>query len=498
MKLFRLRGGVHLDYRKDRTKDSGIVPLPMPGKLYIPLQQHVGMPADLVVSIGDTVRKGQLLAAARATVSAPIHAPTSGRVAGIVERMAPHPSGLTQQTLVLEADGRDQWDDTLSGLDDPFAAPPQDIARRVAEAGIVGLGGATFPSAIKLGLGKDYALDCLLLNGAECEPYLTCDDRVMREHAAEVVDGARIMARALGTPQVIIAIEANKPEALAAMAAAAAPFATPPFSTSPFSTGALATVTVVPVPVRYPMGSERHLTKAVTGRETPAHALTASVGVVVQNVATARAVHHAIRSGRPLVARVVTVSGKAMARAHNIDVPIGALMSDVIAFCGGLSGTPQRIITGGPMMGQPLPSLDVPVVKGTSGILALTAEETNEGPAGPCIRCGACVSACPCGLMPLQMTAFVRKEDLDNAARSGVMDCVSCGSCSYICPSHIPLVQYFNYAKGRINALDRERRKNERIKSLAEARRARLERIARAKREALAARRPPAAAAPSP
>jgi len=473
MTLFPIRGGIHPDYRKEQTSEKAIVALPMPHFLYLPLQQHIGAPAAPVVAVGDVVAKGQVLARADGPVSAPVHAPTSGRIVEIGDSPAPHPSGLPQPTIVLEADGEDRWIDLAAPLADPFAATPAEIAGRVAEAGIVGLGGATFPSSVKLRLGQQTKLDTLLLNGAECEPYLTCDDRVMREYAAEVVDGARIMAHALGTQRIIIAIEDNKPQAQAAMTEAAAVG----------HTG----IEVIGVPVQYPMGSERHLVQALTGRETPARRLTADLGVVVHNVATARAVHHALRFGRPLLSRVVTVSGGAVAEAKNVDVPLGTKVAELVAFCGGFTGEPKRIISGGPMMGQPLPSLDVPVVKGTSGILALTAAETNEQARQPCIRCGTCVTICPCGLVPVEMAAFIRNDKLDGAARLGVMDCVSCGSCSYICPSHIPLVHYFNYAKGMLNAQERDRRKTETVKRLVETHAERVEKIAQARRAAAAA-----------
>jgi electron transport complex protein RnfC len=288
----------------------------------------------------------------------------------------------------------------------------------------------------------------------------------MREFSAEVADGARIMAHALGAPRIVIGIESNKPAAIAAMRDAAK--SVPGFD-------------VVAVPVQYPMGSERHLTQAIIGEETPARKLTADLGVVVHNVGTARAVHHAVRKGQPLLSRVVTVSGGAIAKPQNIMAPLGTLASELVAFCGGLSKPPKRVVNGGPMMGQPLPSLDVPVVKGTCGILALTQDETNEQPTGPCIRCGTCVTICPCGLVPVEMAAHIRKDDLEGAAQWGVMDCVSCGSCSYICPSYIPLVHFFNYAKGRITAQDRERRKQDEVKRLAETRALRLEKQALAK-----------------
>jgi len=470
MKLFSIKGGIHPDYRKELTSEKAIVPMPLPKQLHLPLQQHMGAAATNTVEAGDSVKKGQMLARGQGFISAAVHAPTSGRIISISEMTAPHPSGLPQLTIVLEPDGKDEWAELPAPIEDPFAAPGQAIRDRVAASGIVGMGGATFPSAVKLGLGNQHKLEILLLNGAECEPYLTCDDRVMREYADEVIDGARIMAHSLSAPKVIIAIEGNKPQAIEIMTKAAA--------TQP-------NVEVVSVPVQYPMGAERHLTQAVTGRETPARKLTADVGVVVHNVATARAVHHAVRFGRPLLSRIVTVSGGAVAEPKNIDVALGTPVNDLLAFCGGVKDA-RRIISGGPMMGQPLPSLEVPVVKGTSGILALTARETNEAPTQPCIRCGTCVTICPCGLVPVEMASFIRHERLDEAAGIGVLDCVSCGSCSYICPSHIPLVHFFAYAKGRINALDRERRKQQQTKALVEAHNARLERVAQAKREAAA------------
>lgn len=479
MKLFPIRGGIHPEYRKELTSEQAIEALPMPAELFIPLQQHIGAPAEAMVREGDLVKKGQMIACSSGVVSAPQHAPTSGRIKAVAELPAPHASGLPQPTIVIEPDGKDEWAELPAPLADPFAASREEISERVAAAGIVGLGGATFPSAVKLNLGIQHKLEILLINGAECEPYLTCDDRVMREYADQVIDGARIMAHALGAPRVVIGIEDNKPQAIAAMSKVAATFPN---------------VEVAAVPVQYPMGAERQLAQAITGIETPVRRLTAEIGVVVHNAATARAVHQAIRFGRPLISRVVTVSGKAVRQPKNIEAPIGAMVSDLINFCGGLSTTPWRLVNGGPMMGQPLPSLEVPVVKGTSGILALTAEETNDAPASPCIRCGACVTICPCGLVPVEMAAFIRKDHLDDAAKLGVQDCFSCGSCSWVCPSHIPLVQYFNYAKGMLSAQAREARKNERVKTLAEARNVRLEQAAEARKAMLAAKKAQAAA----
>jgi electron transport complex protein RnfC len=483
MKLFPVRGGIHPDYRKEHTSEKAIVAMPLPAALYIPLQQHIGAPAEALVIAGDLVKKGQKIGRNQGAVSATQHAPTSGRIASVTEIPAPHPSGLATLSIVIEPDGKDEWAELPAPIADPFAADMQTINARVAESGIVGMGGAAFPSAIKLNLGTQKKLHTLLLNGAECEPYLTCDDRVMREHADEVIDGARIMAHALGVPRIVIGIEDNKPQAVASMSRAASAFPG---------------IEVIAVPVQYPMGSERHLVQAITGRETPARMLTADLGIVVHNVATARAVHHAVRFGRPLISRVVTVSGGALRDPKNVEVRIGTKVSDLIEFCGGFAKRPERLINGGPMMGQPLPSPDVPVVKGTSGILALTAEEISDRPTSACIRCGTCVTICPCGLSPVEMSSFIRKDKLEDAAKLGVMDCISCGSCSWVCPSHIPLVHYFNYAKGMLNAQARDQRKNERVKTLVEARIIRIEKVAEAKKAALAAKKPAATAPAAP
>jgi electron transport complex protein RnfC len=477
MKLYPIRGGIHPEYRKELAGERPIEALPLPSRLFVPLQQHIGAPPEVLVSEGDLVKKGQVIARRQGAVSTHQHASTSGRVVAVTEALSPHPSGLPQTTIVIEPDGKDEWGTLPEPIADPLSADPRVIEARVAESGIVGMGGAAFPAAVKLSLGIRQPIETLLLNGAECEPYLTCDDRVMREHAQEVIDGARIMAHTLGATRVVVAIEENKPHAIADMTVAAEPYPE---------------IEVVTIPAMYPMGSERHLTLAVTGRETPARKLTADLGVVVHNVATAQAVHQAVRLGRPLIARVVTVSGGALREPKNIEAPIGARVSDLIDFCGGFARRPERLVQGGPMMGSPLPGLDVPIVKGTSGILALTAEEINDRPAGPCIRCGACISICACGLSPVELAAHVRHDDLEGAARLGVMDCVSCGSCSWVCPSHIPLVHYFNYAKGALNAQERERRKTERTKELAEAHAARLARLAAQK--PAGARKPKAAA----
>jgi len=478
MRLFRIRGGVHPDDRKQLAAGQPIEDLPLPPLLHVPLQQHIGAAAGPAVQRGQRVAKGELIAHSQGAISAPVHAPTSGRIMGVGRYPAHHASGLSVPTITLQPDGEDRWHESIQGVTDPFALEPEEIAARVAAAGIVGLGGATFPSSVKLNLRRKYRLHTLVINGAECEPYLTCDDRLMREHAAEVLDGIRLIAHGLGVERVLIGIEDNKPEAQAAMAGASAGHKD---------------VRVVPLPTRYPMGSEKHLVQILMGRETPARGLTADIGVVVHNPATAFAVHQALRLGRPLVSRVVTVSGGAIASPRNLRVLMGTPVQHLLDYCGGFREEPERLISGGPMMGQPLPSTRVPMVKGANGILALTAAETREREPMPCIRCASCVTVCPCGLMPLEMAAHTRVGNLEGAVRLGLMDCIGCGSCSYVCPAHIPLVQFFNYAKGEMAARGRAKQKQTETRRLAEQRTARIEAIQQAKREAMAARKRAAA-----
>lgn len=473
MKLFRIKGGVHPDDRKALAAERPIRDIPLPPYLHIPLQQHIGAAAKPLVKRGQQVLKGQLIAAADGNISAPVHAPTSGKVAGKKKYPAHHPSGLPVPCITIEPDGEDRWID-LAPCADPFALAPAEAAKRVAEAGIVGMGGATFPSAVKLNLRERYTLDTLVINAAECEPYLTCDDRLMREMAAEVLDGVRIMAHALGVKKIVIGIENNKPDAQRCMLQAAAEYAE---------------VFVVGLPTRYPMGSEKHLVQVLTGKETPARSLTAELGVVVHNVATAFAVHEALRHGKPLISRVVTLSGGAMANPGNYRVALGTPVNFLLEQTGGFSTDPARLISGGPMMGQPLPETRAPVIKGSNGILALTAAEAADHEEQPCIRCASCVSACPCGLLPLEMAVRTRAGDLDGAARAGLTDCIACGSCAYVCPAHIPLVQYFNYAKGELTNREKAKLKQGEIKRLVEARAARIERQKAAKKAAMAARK---------
>lgn len=474
MKLFRIRGGVHPADHKAMAAHRAIETLPLPELLHIPVQQHIGAAAKPLVRRGQMVRKGDLLASSQGNISAPVHAPTSGRIMGIGGYPANHPSGLSVRTITLKPDGLDEWTDLGEPVADPFALDSDEITRRVAAAGIVGMGGATFPSSVKLNLHKRYKLHTLAINGAECEPYLTCDDRLMQERAAQVIDGIRLMAHALHVNRILIGIENNKPDAQRCMREAATPFPG---------------IEIVGLPMRYPMGSEKHLVQTLVGLETPARGLTADIGVVVHNPATAYAVHQALRENRPLVTRLVTVSGGAVRRTANLEVPIGTPVARLLEYVGGLTAEPARLIGGGPMMGQPLASTKVPIVKGSNGVLALTATEVGHAAEMPCIRCASCVRACPCGLLPLEMAAHARAGDLDGTLHLGLMDCVACGSCSYVCPANIPLVQYFNYAKGELAARQQAKHKQMETKRLAEQRAARMAEQQQRKREQMAQRK---------
>jgi electron transport complex protein RnfC len=459
MNVFGIRGGAKVSGRKELTAETPIETMPLPRLLHIPLQQHVGGPAVPVISVGSRVKKGQLIAASKGDISAPVHAPTSGYVTRIGDQLAPHPSGLPVLTLTLEPDGRDEW----AELPEPLkleTATSKEIANRVSEAGVVGMGGAAFPSAVKLSMGERYELDSLILNGAECEPYLTCDDRLMRERADDTVIGIKFMMKALGVSKAYIAIEDNKPASIKSMQQAC---------------GEASGIEVVDVPARYPMGSSKHLVQAITGRETPASGRTADLGVVVNNVATAYAVYEACCLGRPSISRIVTLSGKAVRNPANYDALIGTPISELVKQSGGLIEEPQQLLMGGPMMGQPLPNLEVPIVKGSSGVLALRGTEIPEQNVMPCISCGSCVTVCPAGLLPMEMMNRLDHEDIDGADDIGLRDCISCGSCNYVCPSHIPLVQFFNYGKGKLKEQDIDKSRHERIKVLTEAREKRLE-----------------------
>jgi Na+-translocating ferredoxin:NAD+ oxidoreductase subunit C len=479
MDFFKSSWGVHPDDHKRPAADAAARRVPVPPRVYIPFSQHVGAPARPRVVVGQHVLKGECIAEAQGNISAPIHASTSGKVTAIGEITAPHPSGLPILAVTIDSDGDERWIGT-EPIHDPFSLAPTDLARKVAEAGVVGLGGATFPSAVKLALGLRSKITQLIINGSECEPYLSCDDRLMRDSPEGIIGGIRIMLHATGANEALVGIEDNKPEAIAAMRKAAAPYSE---------------IRICPVPARYPMGSDRQLILELAGKEVPSDARAADVGVIVHNVGTAFATRQAIYEGRPLVSRLMTLNGDAMANPGNYEVLVGTMVSDLIAFSGGYKSPAARLIMGGPMMGSVIPHAHVPVVKGTAGILAFTAAELAEEEARNCIRCGSCIRACPMGLLPLEMANNIRADKLDGAEQLGLGDCISCGCCSYVCPSRIPLVQYFTHAKGQLWAQERGKLRNESTKKLAIRRTERIERETREKAEAAAKRKADKAAA---
>jgi len=461
MMLWSFDGGLHLDGRKQLACDCAISPAPLPTFLILPLLQHLGEPTQPIVQVGAQVLKGQIIAQCQkndcsALMSAPIHASSSGTVVAIEPRPVPHPSGLSAPCIVIETDGADRWI-SLSPLRDYAHLPATVVRQHIAQSGIVGLGGAGFPAHMKLKEG----IDTLIINGAECEPYITCDDRLMREYPQELIGGAAILMHVLGgAKRCVIAIEDNKPEAFAALTAVAPSY-----------------IEIIKVPTRYPTGGERQLIQVLTGQEVGRERLPASVGIVMQNVETTRAIYRAVAYGRPLISRVVTVTGGGVHTPKNLEVLVGTPMRTLVDFCQPKLPIHQ-LIMGGPMMGFSLPHDDIPVVKTTNCLIATTAEEmTATAPVSmPCIRCGACADVCPMRLLPQQLYWYAKAKDFKKAQEYHLFDCIDCGCCAYVCPSHIPLVNYYRYAKAEIRNQNQERRKADAAKKRHESRQLRLQR----------------------
>ncbi len=423
--MFKLfRGGIHPHDGKELARDAAIETMPAPPLVALPLSQHIGAPCTPTVKVGETVKRGQRIATSQAFLHADIHASVSGKVKRIENGM-----------IYLENDGLDAWAEGLPFTRDWQAMTPEDLLSAIEAAGIVGMGGATFPTQVKLKPKKP--VDVLILNGAECEPYLTADDRLMREESERVVTGARILAKILGTKRSVIAVEENKPEAAEALRRAAGQ-----------------DLEVLLLRTRYPQGAEKMLIYAVTGREVPLGGLPMDAGAVVQNVGTAAAVADACCHGLPLTERITTVSGDAIRTPKNLRVRLGTSYRDAIDFCGGFSEQPDRVLAGGPMMGRAQESLDVPITKGSSGILALTRRITAHGPELHCIRCGRCVAACPMGLVPSMLSILGERHDVEKSRDAyGVMNCIECGCCTYVCPAKRNIVQYIRATKGAVKAL---------------------------------------------
>lgn len=438
-KLFKFNGGVHPPENKLQSCASPIRPLPLPARLVLPLRQHVGNLPKLRTAVGERVLKGQLLAEAEGTISAAVHAPTSGTITSIGDALIPHPSGLPDVCITLQPDGLDEW---LPHTPlDWRTADKQQLVASLRSSGIVGLGGAAFPSHIKLRADGSSGVETLVINGAECEPYITCDDLLMRERAEEVVRGIEIAYYLLGAKQCLIGIEDNKPEAAAAMRAACAVSEYP--------------LQVVVVPTIYPSGDARRLINVLTGKEIPSHKRSTDLGIQCFNVGTVQAIYRYFQHGEPALSRIVTITGN-VAQPANFEVLLGTPVTDLLAAAGGALPETNDYIMGGPMMGFSLPSAEVPVTKATNCIIAGAPKLfPAPEPAMPCIRCVRCADACPVNLQPQELYWFAKSDNLEKARDYKLFDCIECGCCSYVCPSHIPLVQYYRYAKSEIIAQDR-------------------------------------------
>lgn len=471
-RLWRFRGGIHPPGRKELSLVRPLATATLPKRLVLPLSQHIGAPAEPAVQTGDHVLKGQMIARSGGGVSAPVHAPTSGLVTEIAIHPVPHPSGMSAPCIVIESDGEDRWiGNARHPLVDFTQTTPDVLRQRIRDAGIVGLGGAAFPTFIKLNPGVGRVVDTLIINGAECEPYITADDVLMRERTDHVVQGLLIMRHALQARRCLIGIEDNKPEAFRAMQDAITRLGDND-------------VAVVQLPTRYPTGGERQLIKVLTGKEVPSGRRPLEIGVVCHNLSTTVAVYRAIHLGEPLISRIVTITGEGVSQPQNLEVLFGTPISDLIHQCGGYTDGVARLILGGPMMGFALSSDAVPVVKAANCVLAARRNELAASrPAMPCIRCGRCSKACPAHLLPQQLYWHSRAKDFDRVQDHNLFECIECGCCSYVCPSNIPLVQYFRFAKNEIWAQEREHRFMEESRRRHDAKQERIEREKREKEE---------------
>lgn len=429
--------GTHPPEHKDLTADKPLETMPPPEKVYIPLQQHFGAPAKPLVKKGDEVFLGQKIGEAPALFSASVHSSVSGKVLSVEANN--HPLGRPVLTVTIANDGEDKRPEVFPEIKDPFSLAPEKIREFIREAGVVGMGGAAFPTAVKLSPPKEKPIDTIIINGCECEPVLTADYRMMLEFTDDIIEGSELIRQTTGARKVIFGIEDNKPEAFHLLR----------------EKNSRPEAEVVLVKTKYPQGAEKNLIYALLKREVPRGGLPFDVGVVVQNVATAKAVWDAVRHGKPLYERVMTVSGLGVNNPKNLLVRIGTPFREVFDFCGGVKEGVNTIIMGGPMMGLAQWSLDTPVVKGTSGLLAWT--DPNPPSEYPCIRCGRCVSHCPMGLVPTELMKLARNGLYPESESWGILDCVECGSCQFSCPAHIPLVHWIRLGKTTVISLKRKK-----------------------------------------
>ena len=459
--LSHFHGGLKLDSKKDMSTNSPIIKARLPKRLTVPIQQHIGDAGQLLVNIGDHVLKGQPLTQSTKYISAPVHAPSSGTISDIGEFKIPHPSGLNAPCIIIDTDGKDEWINKHP-IKNPTSYTPADLRQRIREAGIVGLGGAAFPTSVKVNPGPGVAIKTVVINAAECEPYISCDDMLMREAAEAVISGCQIILHVVSAAHCLIAIEDNKPEAIAAL-------------TETIRSQALNNFEVITIPTIYPTGGEKQLIKVLFNEEVPSDGLPSDIGLLVHNVGTAVAVHKAIILGEPLISRIVTITGEGVNHPQNMDVLIGTFMSELIEQSGDYHPDASKLIVGGPMMGFTLQTDRLPIIKGCNCVLVENTEA--ETPANmPCIRCGVCATVCPAQLLPQQLFWMASSKNFDLVQDYHLFDCIECGCCAQVCPSQIPLVQYYRFAKTEIWNLERERIKSDHARIRHDFRQARLER----------------------
>ncbi|MFC1569625.1 electron transport complex subunit RsxC [bacterium] len=429
-------GGVHPPEYKHFSEHKNIEKAPLPKQVIIPLQQHIGAPTECIVEKGDHVKKGQSLSKAKTFISVPVHASISGTVKSI--EILPHPLGTKSLAVVIESDDEDKSFITDHSTEDINTLPVDKILNKIQSAGIAGMGGASFPTHVKLSPPSDKKIDTLLINGVECEPFLTSDHRLMLEKVDEILKGIHILTRVLKVKQTIIGIEKNKTNAIQLIQK---------------KTRRLKKTSVLSLPVKYPQGGEKQLIQAALNRQVPSGGLPMDVGCVVQNVSTAFAVYEAVFFNKPLIERIVTVTGPGISEPKNVLARIGTQFKDLIAFCGGYTPTAAKLLNGGPMMGITQVTDDVPVIKGTSGILVLDEPVAKTPSEKPCISCARCVDICPMKLMPNRIASFIEYNRIEDAKGYGLLDCIECGSCAYICPAKRHLVHYIKLGKVRYNEM---------------------------------------------
>ncbi|ALJ05896.1 electron transporter RnfC [Pseudalgibacter alginicilyticus] len=432
------KGGIHPTENKI-TSTVGIKKMTVPKVVYVPISQHIGIPAEIVVNIKDKVEIGQVIAKSGGFVSSNVHAPVAGTVTKL--DLIIDTSGYKKQCIIIRTDAKNEsnFEDIDYPLKTEITTEPKDILQKINDYGIVGLGGATFPSHVKLSIKEGTNLDHLIINGVECEPYLTADHRLMLEKAKEIIVGIKILMKALHINKSIIGIENNKKDAIEIFKKL---------------TAEEKEIKVAALQVKYPQGGEKQLISALLNREVPKNGLPLDVGVIVHNVGTIFAIYQAIQHNKPLIERVVTVTGKKLENPSNYWVKIGTPIKDLVDEVGGLPEGTRKIVNGGPMMGKAIKNLDVPVTKGTSGILVIAEDEASRGEPKNCIRCGECVYVCPMGLEPHLLMNLSEKGMYEKASQEDIMTCIECGSCSYVCPSHRPLLDYIRFGKSIVKKLN--------------------------------------------